>query len=253
MSKKIKIEMDEDDITSLTTKMASTNIKFIDQDVDIILYNTTVLTLILKSTQSKIQLNSFRMNNIDILKLNDLINRKISKIDIKCDNEIELDNGELIDVIFHLYFEYIDKNTAKIFFENSVGQLIYDISISNLTMNNILRKIFFHKLNWYKDNIEMLCNNADEYSYSDTLFDIDENHSIFDMNEDAEEDADENVIINKKYDIIQNRLNLIFDKLYQYYKFVPNLEEKCKNYEVKTKKREKQTTKRHADNSDEDD
>ena len=236
MSKKIKIEMDEDDITSLTTKMASTNIKFIDQDVDVIL-DGDMLMLVLKSSQSKIRLNQFDMNNVDILKLDNLINQKISQIHIICDNDIGYDS-----LNFDLSFHYI-KNISTIFYVNSVGNVIYDITISDLTMKNILRKIFFHKLKWYKDNIEKLCNNVDQYMYDKT----------FDINKDLDEHENEEDYKDELEVVVQNRLNLIFDKLYQYYKFVPNLEEKCKNYEVKTKKREKQTTKRHADNSDEDD
>ena len=228
--------MDEDDITSLTTKMASTNIKFIDQDVDVIL-DGDMLMLVLKSSQSKIRLNQFDMNNVDILKLDNLINQKISQIHIICDNDIGYDS-----LNFDLSFHYI-KNISTIFYVNSVGNVIYDITISDLTMKNILRKIFFHKLKWYKDNIEKLCNNVDQYMYDKT----------FDINKDLDEHENEEDYKDELEVVVQNRLNLIFDKLYQYYKFVPKLEEKCRDYEVKTKKREKQTTKRHADDSDEDD
>ena len=228
--------MDEDDITSLTTKMASTNIKFIDQDVDVIL-DGDMLMLVLKSSQSKIRLNQFDMNNVDILKLDNLINQKISQIHIICDNDIGYDS-----LNFDLSFHYI-KNISTIFYVNSVGNVIYDITISDLTMKNILRKIFFHKLKWYKDNIEKLCNNVDQYMYDKT----------FDINKDLDEYENEEDYEDEPEVVVQNRLNLIFDKLYQYYKFVPKLEEKCRDYEVKTKKREKQTTKRHADDSDEDD
>ena len=228
--------MDEDDITSLTTKMASTNIKFIDQDVDVIL-DGDMLMLVLKSSQSKIRLNQFDMNNVDILKLDNLINQKISQIHIICDNDIGYDS-----LNFDLSFHYI-KNISTIFYVNSVGNVIYDITISDLTMKNILRKIFFHKLKWYKDNIEKLCNNVDQYMYDKT----------FDINKDLDEYENEEDYEDEPEVVVQNRLNLIFDKLYQYYKFVPKLEEKCRDYEVKTKKREKQTTKRHGDDdSDED-